>query len=74
MVIQGMMIQLETDDTDVGRQTGTITIRTSTCQTKPLLCIIILAISALFVYDIGLRIGFQIQILVRLFRCVLASL
>ena len=69
MVIQGMMIQLETDDTDVGRQRGTIT-----CQRKPLLCIIILVISALFVYDIGLRIGFQIQILVRLFRRVLASL
>ena len=70
------MIQLEIDDTvgtrssgddtDGARSSGTINIRT-TCQKRPLLCITILIISTLFVYDIGLRIGLQIQIMVRLF-------
>ena len=55
------MIQAETDVAD--GPWSNLTFRAS-CKRKPVTCLIIFILTALFCYDLGLRIVLQIQIMV----------
>ena len=57
------MIQLETDDTPDGVYNRRITFRSS-CQRKPILCCVVLVVSFLLAYDIGLRFVFHVRTMV----------